>query len=122
MVSRTNSFSRSGLSDWLIQRASAVVLGLYVLVLGWVFFSSPTMDFAEWSLLFDSLSMKIATSLALLALCAHSWIGMWTVATDYLTESHFGRHGSNLRLGFLGFCIIVILIYLVWGFQIVWSN
>ena len=122
MVSRTNSFSRSGLSDWLIQRASAVVLGLYVLVLGWVFFSSPTMDFAEWSLLFDGLPMKIATSLALVALCAHSWIGMWTVATDYLTKSHFGRHGNRLRLGFLIFCIFLILVYLIWGFQIVWSN
>ena len=122
MVSSATNFSRSGLSDWLIQRASAVVLGLYVLVLGWVFVSSPALEFAEWSLLFDGLSMKIGTSLALLALCAHSWIGMWTVATDYLTKSHFGRHGTSLRLSFLGFCVIVILVYLVWGFQIVWSN
>jgi succinate dehydrogenase / fumarate reductase membrane anchor subunit len=122
MVSSGSKFSRSGLSDWLIQRASAVVLGLYVLVLGWVLLRSPALDFAEWSLLFDGLPMKIATSLALLALCAHSWIGMWTVATDYLTESHFGRGGTSFRIGFLCFCILLILGYLVWGFQIVWSN
>jgi succinate dehydrogenase / fumarate reductase membrane anchor subunit len=59
MVSSGSKFSRSGLSDWLIQRASAVVLGLYVLVLGWVLLRSPALDFAEWSLLFDGLPMKI---------------------------------------------------------------
>ena len=121
MVSSATNFSRSGLSDWLIQRISAVVLGLYFLVLSWVFFSSPDLEFAEWSQLFDGLSMKIATSLALLALCAHSWIGMWTVATDYLTRSHFGKHVTGLRLGFLCLCVFMIFVYLVLGFQIVWS-
>ena len=31
------SFSRSGMSDWIVQRVSAVILAVYfVVVLGWV--------------------------------------------------------------------------------------
>ena len=38
----------SGLRDWIVQRVSAVILAVYlVVVLGWVLFNAP-LEFASW--------------------------------------------------------------------------
>ena len=87
MVTNVTSFGRSGLSDWLVQRVSAVFLLLYVLFLVYVFISKPDMQFQEWQALFANNAVRIFSLIALLSLCAHAWIGMWTIATDYLTFS-----------------------------------
>ncbi|MDP2284141.1 MAG: succinate dehydrogenase, hydrophobic membrane anchor protein, partial [Pseudohongiella sp.] len=85
MVKNVTSFGRSGLSDWVVQRVSAVILGVYFVGLLSFMLLTPELGFAEWKSLFSATWMRIASLAALLALCAHAWIGMWTVATDYLT-------------------------------------
>jgi hypothetical protein len=44
--------------------------------------------------------MKVFTLMAALSLAAHSWIGLWSVFTDYLTERMLGPKG-NVRSGCL---------------------
>ena len=39
------SFSRSGLSDWLLQRVSAIVLAAYTVWLGGWFLITPVVNF-----------------------------------------------------------------------------
>jgi succinate dehydrogenase / fumarate reductase membrane anchor subunit len=122
MVTNATNLSRSGLSDWLIQRFSAVILAAYTLCVLGSFAFTPDMDFAQWSAIFESNVMRIFSLLALASLCGHAWIGMWTVGTDYLTPSHFGGAATALRLAYQAFCILLVAVYLIWGIQIFWGN
>ena len=55
MVTNITSFGRSGLSDWLMQRVSAVILALYtVFVVAYLLFN-PNLDYYAWSGLFEPL-------------------------------------------------------------------
>ena len=55
MVTNITSFGRSGLSDWLMQRVSAVILALYtVFVVAYLLFN-PNLDYYTWSGLFEPL-------------------------------------------------------------------
>jgi len=121
MVTSVTSFGRSGLSDWLIQRVSAVIVLLYVLCHVAIILNRPDMDYISWRALFADTYMKIFSLITLVALCAHAWIGMWTVATDYLITRMLGARATFWRLLFLVICIAALLVYLIWGIMILWS-
>jgi succinate dehydrogenase / fumarate reductase membrane anchor subunit len=113
MVTSATSLSRSGLSDWIIQRFSALILAAYSLCILASFLTTPEMGYAEWRALFDSNLMRIFSIITLFALCGHAWVGMWTVGTDYLTE---------IRLVYQAICVLLIAVYLLWGISIFWGR
>ncbi|MCS2608862.1 succinate dehydrogenase, hydrophobic membrane anchor protein [Halomonas dongshanensis] len=114
MVTNITSFGRSGLSDWLMQRVSAVVLALYaVFIVAYLLFN-PDLDYYTWSGLFAQTWMRIFSLLAFISMAAHAWIGLWTVTTDYLKPTH-------LRVGAQTVIILAIFVFLVWGIQILWG-
>ena len=120
MVTSVTNLGRSGLSDWLVQRFSAVILAAYMLCILGSLLLTPDMDYAHWKALFDSNLMRIFSLITLLALCAHGWIGMWTVSTDYLTELQFGARATFIRLLFQAGCALLTAVYLLCGIQICW--
>ncbi|NQD93522.1 succinate dehydrogenase, hydrophobic membrane anchor protein [Pseudomonas sp. CrR25] len=122
MVTNVTNFSRSGLSDWVVQRVSAVVLAAYTLFLFGFVLLSPDMGYAEWQALFSNTAMRIFSLLALVALLAHAWVGMWTIATDYLTPMALGKSATAVRFLFQAACGIAIFVFFVWGVQILWGN
>ncbi|WP_346797359.1 succinate dehydrogenase, hydrophobic membrane anchor protein [Halomonas sp. Bachu 37] len=114
MVTNITSFGRSGLSDWLMQRVSAVVLALYtVFIVGYLLFN-PDLDYYTWSALFAQTWMRIFSLLAFISLAAHAWIGLWTVTTDYIKS-------TSQRVAAQSVIILGIFVYLVWGIQILWG-
>ncbi len=122
MVTAVTNFGRSGLSDWLVQRVSAVVLLAYTLfIAGFVFFG-PALDYATWTALFAATWMRIFSLAALLSIAAHAWIGLWSVSTDYFTERLMGPKGNVIRLVFQAVVAIVLFSYVVWGVQILWGH
>ena len=120
MVTSVTSFGRSGLSDWLIQRVTAVILLAYFLYLGGVLWSG--VDYVGWKELFSQTWMRIFSVMAILSLAAHAWIGMWVVLTDYLTERLMGTTGNFLRVAVQLVCSLVIFVYVIWGVQILWGT
>ncbi len=114
MVTNVTSMSRSGLSDWLLQRLSAVIIAAYTIWLVAVFFCYPEMTFDQWSALFATWWVKLFTLVALFSIAAHAWIGLWTIGTDYL------KH-TMVRLLFQWLCIFLLFAYAVWGIQILWN-
>ena len=63
MVTQVSSFSRNGVSDWIIQRVSALVLAAYFLcVFGFVVLH-PGLDYATWSGYFNHPAMQVFTLL-----------------------------------------------------------
>lgn len=119
MVTAVTSLSRSGLSDWLVQRVTAVILLAFFVFVGVQIASG--VSYAEWTALFAQTWMKIFTLLAILSLAAHAWIGMWGVFTDYLTERLMGSRGNVLRIGLQLLTSLSLVIYVIWGIQIVWA-
>ena len=119
MVKSVTSFGRSGLSDWLLQRVSGVILLAYAICLGGTLVIG--VNCAQWQAMFASTGMRVFTLLAILSLAAHAWIGMWAVGTDYLTERMLGTKGNILRLAFQIGCSLAIFVYVIWGTQILWG-
>lgn len=119
MVTAVTSFGRSGLSDWLLQRVSAVILLAYFTVIGFAIGSG--VEYAEWKALFEQTWMRVFSLLAILSLAAHAWIGMWSVFTDYLTERLLGSTGNVLRITCQIGSSLLIFVYVVWSIQILWG-
>ncbi len=121
MVTYVTNFSRSGLYDWMAQRVSAVVLAVYTLFLLGYVVANPSLDFTQWHALFSQGWMRVFSLLALVALAAHAWVGMWTVSTDYLTPMAFGKAAGMVRFVVQALCGVLMFILFVWGIQILWG-
>jgi succinate dehydrogenase / fumarate reductase, membrane anchor subunit len=121
MVTSVTSLGRNGLYDWLVQRVSAVVLLCWFLFLAGFVVSHGDLTFADWQALFSQTWMRIFTLGAMLSLVAHAWIGMWTISTDYFTTTVLGGKATTVRLLFQLACLLVLVVYLVWCVQILWS-
>ncbi len=118
MVTSVTNLSRNGLSDWLIQRVTALLIGFYtVFIVGFLLSHSmgtSPITFQTWSHLFHNSFMRIATVLVVLSIAAHAWIGMWTVFTDYV-------NCFILRLCLQVGMVALLLGYVVWCIEILWS-
>ncbi|HBF08749.1 MAG: succinate dehydrogenase, hydrophobic membrane anchor protein [Pseudomonadota bacterium] len=113
MAKSVTNFSGNGVSDWLIQRVSAVVLAVYlVVVAGWALFSSGGFD--NWHGFMMSMPMKVFSILAVLSLVGHSWIGIWAISTDYI------KH-TVVRLAFQVAVVLALLVYMIWALTIFWG-
>lgn len=118
MVTSVTSFSRNGLSDWLVQRVTSLVLLAYFLfvaaqVLGGI-------DYSGWSQLHQHTAMRVFTLMAVLSLAAHAWIGLWAVFTDYLTERMLGPVGNPIRLVCQLGTVLVLVVFVLWVIEILW--
>lgn len=119
MVTSVTSFSRTGLSDWLIQRVTSVILLAYFLLIAYQLMGS--VDYTSWMRLFEQPWMKVFTLMAALSLAAHSWIGLWSVFTDYLTERMLGPKGNVIRLVSQLGASLALVGYVIWVVVIIWS-
>lgn len=128
MVTSITNFGRSGLSDWLMQRVTGVILLAYTLLIAAVLlFSSP--EYAEWKGLFEQTWMKVFSMAAVLSIASHAWIGLWSVSTDYLIKHVLtiklgpaaGAQANLLRWCFQAASAAVLFTYVVWGIQILWG-
>ena len=121
MVNPVTNLGRSGVQDWLIQRFSALVLLAYFLFLATFFLIHPGLNFAEWQALFDAAWMRLFSTLALLSLVLHAWVGLWGVTTDYLNERALGQHAIVLRLSVQFGVALLLFAYLILGLGTVWG-
>lgn len=115
MVTNVTSLTGNGLKDWLIQRITAVYFAIYLLVLLGYLWLHPQLVYEEWSAVFHHTSVRIASVIALLALVLHSWIGIWTVTTDYMK-------GTALRLIVQTLVLLWLLGQFIWGVMILWGQ
>lgn len=118
----STSYSRNGISDWLAQRVSAYVLAVYFVVIVGYLLCNPGLEYAQWKGFMSCTAMQIFSLLALAALAAHAWVGMWTVFTDYVTERQMGAKATAIRIFLQTGMAICIFVYVVWGIQILWGN
>ena len=103
-----------GYHDWLIQRGTAVIVSVYTLflLLYLVINISDVHSYALWNDLVTGFYFKISTSIVLLAILAHSSIGLWTVVTDYVPR---GLLSVLVTLAIT----ISLIVYLIWGLYVI---
>lgn len=74
----------SGQRAWVVQRLSALlILLLLVLGGGWLLFGPP-LDYARWHAFATGVHGGPVVALLFAALCAHAWVGMRDIVLDYL--------------------------------------
>lgn len=122
MKNSATSLTRNGVTDWLVQRVTAYILGLYMVVILGFLICSPDVGYEQWKAFMTNLPMRIFTLLSLLALIGHSWVGMWTVLTDYVTARQLGERATFLRAVLLVGMVLANFVFLIWGIQILWGN
>jgi succinate dehydrogenase / fumarate reductase membrane anchor subunit len=114
MVERVVTGAHYGLRDWLVQRITAVMMGVYsVFVAGYVLLH-PRIDYNIWTELFSHQVMRSFTLLFLLAVYYHAWIGVRNVVMDYVKA-------ASARLLIYIVVVLALLMYGVWSVQILWG-
>jgi succinate dehydrogenase / fumarate reductase membrane anchor subunit len=113
-ISSGLSLTGNGLRDWLVQRITSVILAIYVLMIAGIFLCHPHLDFFALRGLFNSTWMRMFSLIALLSLFLHAWVGIWTVITDYLKS-------IAMRVTAQTLVVLVLLVYLLWGIEILWG-
>ena len=111
MVSNASALGRNGVHDFILVRATAIVLTLYIIYMVGFFATSGELTYEVWIGFFASAFTKVFTLLALFSILIHAWIGMWQVLTDYVKP-----------LALLQLVIVVALVvYVIYGFVVVWG-
>lgn len=113
-VASITNWGQNGLADWLIQRISAVIIGLYVLCLLGYFLACGPVSYLAWHSFMHSLPMQVFTLLMLIAVAAHAWIGLWTITTDYI-KPFCWRLLTQIILG------LITAIYFLWAILVLWG-
>lgn len=114
MVNVASTFGRSGTHDFVLLRATALVMAAFaIFMVSWLF-CHPAVNYTAWVGLFSQLSMKIFTLLTLTSVLIHAWIGIWQVLTDYVKC-------SRLR-GLVQYIVVLALgIYWFTGLFVLWG-
>lgn len=115
MVDRKLTGAHYGLRDWVMQRATAVVMLIYTAAFLVFLLCLPKEGgHAAWQAFFAQTWVKVFTQMTLIALFLHAWVGIRDLWMDYIKP--FG-----LRL-FLQVATIVWLVGgLVYSVKVVWG-
>lgn len=112
MVSNASALGRNGVHEWLLVRASAIVICLYIIYLLGFILIADTLTYDVWRGFFATPMTKVFTLLTLFSILVHTWIGMWQVLTDYIKP-------LALRLQLV--IVIVLMVYLLYVTVVVWG-
>ena len=102
-----------GVRDWLVQRATAVLMALFTLVIVAQCLLPGAMSYDKWAGIFSHQWMKALTFVVIVSMLVHVWVGVRDVLMDYVTAV-----GARLALQV---CTIVWLVGCAgWAIQVIW--
>jgi succinate dehydrogenase / fumarate reductase membrane anchor subunit len=103
-----------GTRDWIAQRVTAVVMGLFtVIVLAQLILHRGDMGYDLWAGIFAAQWMKVLTLVVIVALAYHVWVGMRDIWMDYVKP-------VGLRLGLQIFSLAWLIGCAGWAIQVLW--
>ncbi|MEY8713461.1 succinate dehydrogenase, hydrophobic membrane anchor protein [Mangrovibacter phragmitis] len=114
MVSNASALGRNGVHDYILVRATAIIIALYIVYMVGFFATSGELTWQIWTGFFASAFTKVFTLLALFSVLVHAWIGMWQVLTDYVKP-------LAIRLVLQLAIVATLLVYVIYGFVVVWG-
>jgi succinate dehydrogenase / fumarate reductase membrane anchor subunit len=105
----------TGLRAWLVQRASAVYMLLFIVFILAHFIVDPPRSYAAWHGWIMSSSVSMATAVFFAALLAHAWVGVRDVIMDYI-------HPVAFRVWAFALLGIGLTAMGVWVMRILWMR
>ena len=115
MVNRILVGAHYCLKDWIIQRATAIILAVYTVIFLIVIGVVAPNSFETWRGIFSNGFMKFATFLFFVSLFYHAWIGMRDIWMDYVKP-------DGLRLLLIIATAAALVGYAGWAVQILWRS
>jgi len=118
----------TGSTLFYAQRLSAIFLLGYTIWLSSFFLLHQPLEYDAWSQFTDQIIFSVLTSAFAFIVVIHSFIGLWTIGTDYFTSRTLGflspaigKYADTIRgayslLFILWGCLVVFII-----FFIIWS-
>ena len=104
-----------GFSDWAWQRATAIFMVIYSVLLAARFFiDAPGPGYAGWHAWFAPLLFRGLTLLFLWALIYHAWLGVKEILMDYV-------HNIGIRAKLQSLFGFVLVGDAIWAAYILWS-
>ena len=103
-----------GLRDWLSQRVTAALMGLFtVIVAVQLLLARGPIGYDRWAGIFAAQWMKVLTFTVIVALCYHVWVGVRDIWMDYVKS-------VATRLTLQIFSIIWLVGCAGWAIQVLW--
>lgn len=102
-----------GMRDWLAQRATAIIMALYTIILLACFLTSGNFSYEGWAGMFSHQWFKMATFATFLALFYHAWVGVRDIWMDYVKP-------VALRLALQIATMVWLIACAGWAAQILW--
>jgi succinate dehydrogenase / fumarate reductase membrane anchor subunit len=102
-----------GLTDWIAQRATAVIMAVYSVLIAAVLLIVRPGTFEAWHGVFANGVIKFLTFLFLVSLFYHAWIGVRDIWMDYIKP-------VGLRLTLHVLTIAALVGYTAWAAAILW--
>lgn len=102
-----------GVGGFLAQRLTAIILGIYSILLAGVLLFKADLSYAGWAELFVPVWMKVVTLIAIFALLYHAWIGVKDIWMDYVKP-------TGVRLALQTGTALWLVFCAVWSVQILW--
>jgi succinate dehydrogenase / fumarate reductase membrane anchor subunit len=100
-----------GLRDWLLQRLSALYLGVFLVYLMVHFYLQPQQSYPQWHDWLTAPVMSVASAAFILAILVHGWVGMRDVVLDYI-------HNLGLRIIVLSLIGLILIGCGLWALRI----
>lgn len=113
MVNRIVVGAHYGLRSWLMQRVSAVIMTVYILVMATILIGQSEVTYATWKGLFSLGWVRVATLLFVVSLLLHAWVGIRDVFMDYVKC-------TGLRLLLQVLTILWLVGCAGWALQVLW--
>lgn len=105
----------TGFTAWLLQRASAVFMVLFIIFIPLYMWQQGISGFHAWREALASPVMALIWALFFLSLIVHAWVGVRDVIIDYV-------HGLVGRLCLLGVLAVSLISMLLWVLGILLMN
>lgn len=111
---RTVSGAHYGWRDFVVQRITAVLIGLFtLLLLAKVLFIQGPIGYDSWAAIFAPQWMKALTFSVIVALIWHAWVGICSILYDYAKPAGFRLFLQSLSAIWLVSCG-------GWAIQVLW--
>ena len=102
-----------GLRDWLVQRATAVAMALFTLVLVLQVLFGAKLGYDRWAQIVAPQWMKALTFVTIVSLAWHAWVGMRDIWMDYVKPVGIRLALQIATIGWLFACC-------GWAVQVLW--
>ena len=106
----------SGLRAWVVQRLSALYIGLFLVSAGAVLLiEGPPDSYQHWLALFSDPLLNLAMQVFVIAVLLHAWVGIRDVILDYLQP-------LALRFSALGLVALGLLGCGLWAIRVLFNT